>query len=81
MPRVVLQPAALPRKATGGHNTGGWKYNKSCSLVAFALGMEGGAENTGMPRDAFRGVFMDLLMPRWDPLRRKGAGTGPPAQD
>jgi len=34
--------------------------------------MEGGPENTGMPRDVFRGVFMDLLMPTWDPLRQGG---------
>jgi hypothetical protein len=32
-----------------------------------------------MPRDVFKDVFMDLLMPLWDPLRRKNAGTGPPA--
>jgi hypothetical protein len=47
--------------------------------MAFVLGMEGGLENTGMPRDVFRGVFTDLLMPTWDPLRCKGAGTEPPA--
>jgi len=34
--------------------------------------MEGGPENTGMPRDVFRGVFMDLLMPTWDLLRQGG---------
>ena len=37
-------------------------------VVAFVVGMEGGS---GMPRDVFRGVFMNFLMPSWDPLRRK----------
>lgn len=35
--------------------------------MAFVLGLEGG----GMPRDVFRGVFMDLLMPSWHPLRKQ----------
>lgn len=39
------------------------------TLLAFLAGMEGG----GMPRDVFR-LVMDLLMPKWDPLRRGVAG-------
>ena len=42
--------------------------------MAFVLGMKGGWENMGMPRDVFR-VVMDLLMPSWDPLRRKDVGA------
>jgi hypothetical protein len=37
--------------------------------MAFVLGMEDGAERKGI---LFRGVFMDLLMPAWDPLRKRG---------
>jgi len=33
-----------------------------------------GVRREGMPRDVFR-VVMDLLMPSWDPLRRKNTGT------
>ncbi len=34
--------------------------------IAFVLAMDG----KGMPHDVFRGVFMDLLMPLSDPLRK-----------
>jgi len=37
------------------------------TALAFVCGL---AEREGMPRDVFRGLFMDLLMPCWDPLRR-----------
>ena len=40
------------------------------TVLAFMCGV--GRE--GMPRDVFR-VVMDLLMPSWDPLRRKDAGA------
>jgi len=46
------------------------------NMMPFILGMSGGPGGEGMPRDVFRGVFMDLLMPMWDPLRR-GARAGP----
>ena len=39
-------------------------------MLAFLLGIDGGPENTGMPRDVFR-VVLDLVMPSWDPLRRE----------
>jgi len=37
--------------------------------VGFLLGMEGGPNGQGMPRELFL-MVMDLLMPSWDPLRR-----------
>jgi len=39
------------------------------TMVAWLMGVECG----GMPRDVFR-VVLDLLMPFWDPLRRKAQG-------
>ena len=78
----VLRGLPLPRVALAigkeGDETGGeggdecWKFR---GLMAFVLAMEGGPQNTGMPRDVFRGVFMDLLMPSWDPLRVKRTET------
>ena len=47
------------------------------NLMTFVLGMGGGPEGGGMPRDVF-GVVLDLLMPKWDPLRRGVAGMEPP---
>ena len=46
------------------------------TLMASLLRVEDGWENAGMPRDVFR-VVLDLLMPSWDPLRRKNAGAAP----
>ena len=43
-----------------------------------ALAFMCGVGREGMPRDVFW-VVMDLLMPSWDPLRRKNVGTGLPA--
>lgn len=37
------------------------------TMLAFVVGMEGGFEGQGMPRDMFR-VMLDFLMPMWDPL-------------
>lgn len=34
-----------------------------------------GPDGVGMPRDVFR-VVLDILIPIWDPLKRKNAGTG-----
>ena len=76
MPRVAWRRSAPPRKVTGSQAD----LKKFRNLMAFVLGMEGGPENTGMPRDVFRGVVLDLLMPTWDPLRRKSAGAAPPLQ-
>lgn len=47
------------------------------NLMTFVLGMGGGPEGGGMPRDVFR-VVLDLLMPKWDSLRRGVAGMEPP---
>jgi len=46
---------------------------KDRSMLAFLLGMGGGPDNTGMPRDVFR-VVLDF--PTWDPLRREKTGVG-----
>jgi hypothetical protein len=43
--------------------------------LRIALAFMCGVGREGMPRDVFR-VVMDLLMPSWDPLRRKIGGTG-----
>jgi len=40
--------------------------NEFRTMLAWLVGVEGG----GMPRDVFR-VVVELLMPFWDPLRRK----------
>ena len=69
LPRVTLLSAASGNKKANAKG-------KLCKLVAFVLGMNGGPGNAGMPWDIF-GVVLDLLMPTWDPLRRKGALTGP----
>ena len=39
------------------------------TMLTFLLGIGGGPENDGMPRDVFR-LVLDLLMPAWDPLRK-----------
>ena len=60
MPWVVLTPATEDEE----------DY-KLRSTLAFLLEIGGGPTGKSMPRDVSRGVFMDLLMPVWDPLRRK----------
>lgn len=47
--------------------------SKLSSMMALLLGMEGGIDGGGIPRDIFR-IILDMLMPRWDPLRRGLAG-------
>ena len=64
LPRVALMPL------TDGQ-IDGEEGRKLRTILAFTCGL--GRE--GMPRDVFR-VVMDLLMPSWDPLRRKNAGAG-----
>lgn len=49
---------------------------KFCSMLSFLLGVDSGPEGEGMPRDVFR-VVLDLLMPSWDPLRRRPGGEQP----
>ena len=48
-------------------------------MLAFLLGMKGGPAGEGIPRDVFR-IVLDLLMPSWDPLRRKDSSAGLPLQ-
>ena len=60
LPLVALAPV------TGDQND-----DELRTILAFLVGMEGG----GMPRDVFR-VVLDLLVPPWDPLRRKAQGGG-----
>ena len=64
----------LPRVAAVeeiGEESGGEEGREFRSLMAFVLGMQTRLQKISMPRDVFRGVFMDLLMPSWDPLRSK----------
>ena len=70
LPHVVLMPVL------GGLHEDDEESRKLCTLLAFVLGVEGGWENAGMPRNMFR-VVLDLLMPSWDPLRRKNARAAP----
>ena len=60
LPLVALAPV------TGDQNDDDLRI-----MLAFLVGMEGG----GMPRDVFR-VMLGLLVPPWDPLRRKAQGGG-----
>ena len=70
--RVVLTPMLASFVEEGEEG------RKLHSFNAFLFGL-GGPKGEGMPRDVFR-VLMDLLMPLWDPLQRKNAGTGPLVQ-
>ena len=86
LPRVTLTPL------TAGQNDGekeeeeeeeekeegGQEYEERKLRTALAFMCGVGRE--GMPRDVFR-VVVDLLMPSWDPLRRKkeNASVVPPA--
>jgi hypothetical protein len=57
-----------------GHNDEHEEEFKLRTMLAFSLGIGGGPEGHGMPRDVFRGV-LDMLMPSWDPLRYRSAET------
>jgi len=74
LPRVELRRLMLQLTLTGAIFFEAEQCRKLRNMMSFILGMSGGPEGEGMPRDVFRGVFMDLLMPMWDPLRRKRAG-------
>ena len=69
MPRVALAPA------DGWQNDGADEEGKREPQARTALAFMCGVGREGMPRDVFR-VVMDLVMPSWDPLRRKNADTG-----
>jgi len=72
---VVLQRVSVPKKAPTKAPT---EARKLRTLMWFLLGVEGEPEGVGMPRDVFP-VVLDLLMPLWNPLRRKpGAGSSLP---
>jgi len=75
LPWVALVP--LMNGQTEGEDEGEGEEEEDRKLrttLAFLCGV--GRES--MPRDVFR-VVMDLLMPSWDPLRRKNTGTWPAA--
>jgi hypothetical protein len=69
LPRVALMPLTVDQNNEDEREEG----RKLRTSLAFLTGMG----HEGMPRDVFR-VVMDLLMPSWDPLRRKDAGAGQP---
>ena len=66
LPRVTFVPVM------GGHGGENEESQKLRTMLAFVLAIGGGPEGHGMPRDVFR-VVLDMLMPRWDPLRYKSA--------
>jgi len=72
LPRVAMVP--LMDEQAEDEEKEGEEGRKLRTALAFMCGV--GRE--GMPRDVFW-VVMDLLMPSWDPLRRKNVGTGLPA--
>ena len=72
LPRVALIPP------TDGHNEGEEEEGEEGRKLRTTLAFLCGVGREGMPRGVFR-VVMDLLMPSWDPLRRKNTGTGPSA--
>jgi hypothetical protein len=73
LPRVALAPMAAGSDENEEEEEEEGRTFRS--MLAFVFGMEGGPENMGMPRDVLR-VVVDLLMPTWDPLRRKHDDAG-----
>ena len=65
-------PGVAMAAVVGGHDDG---KEEECRKLHTALAFMCGLGREGMPRDVFR-VVMDLLMPPWDPLRRKGTSAG-----
>lgn len=76
LPRLQLRRVVLT-SVTGGPDEDDEENRTLHSLCTFLLGV-GGPRGEGMPRDVF-GVVMDMLMPSWDPLRRKNVSTEPAA--
>ena len=69
LPSVTLLPVMDGKKRA---------RERRCKLrtfLVFVLGMGGGLEGEGMPRDVFR-VMLDMLMPLEDPLRLGIVGEG-----
>lgn len=75
MPRVELRKLVLQLTLTGAISVEAEQCHKLHNVMSFILGMRSEISGEGMPRDVFRGVFMDLLMPMWDPLQQKRADT------
>ena len=71
LPQVAHVPLMGGQEDEEGEGEGE-ETRKLHTALAFMCGL--GRE--GMPRDVF-GVVFDLLMPSWDPLRRKNAGGLP----
>jgi hypothetical protein len=67
LPHVDLVPVGRKRRSND--------CRKFTVMLGFLLGMEGGSNGEGMPRDVFR-VVMGFVMPKWDPLRRGIVGEG-----
>lgn len=66
---LPLPHVALASVTTNEQNAGEEEGEKDCKLrtnLAFMCGVE----REAMPRDVFR-VVLDLLMPSWDPLRKR----------
>jgi len=61
LPRLALAPLTSGQDEAEDRNFH--------TTQTFLLGMDGGSEGEGMPRDVFW-VVLDMLMPRWDLLRR-----------
>ena len=74
LPHVALAPVVGKQKKRGADKEG-----EEARKLRTALGFMWGLEREGMPRDVFRTV-MDLVVPSWDPLRRKNADTKLPAE-
>lgn len=62
-------PCLMLTSTMDGHDDSVGEGRSFHIMIAFLLRMGGGPEGKDMPRGAF-GVVLDLLMPRWDPLRR-----------
>jgi len=67
LPRVDLVQMGRKRRTND--------RRKFTAMLGFLLGIEGGSNGEGIPRDVFR-VVMGFVMPKWDPLRRCIVGEG-----
>ena len=77
LPELLLRRVVLT-SVTGSRNEVREEGRTLRTMVEFLLGISG-PSGQGMPRDVFR-VVLDLLMPSWDPLRRRDTGAGLPLQ-
>jgi hypothetical protein len=72
LPRIALLPLTDGQNVEEEQQEEGEESRKLRTALAFMCGLG----RDGMPRDVFR-VVMDLVMPSWDPLRRKNTGAVP----